>query len=178
VVLDPDAVRSDVRAALAARLGLRHKVRVVSIPELVDWFAEQARRAFASLHVLGFLVLIVVLVGVGDALAAGIVERTRDLGVVRALGARRRVVGRIVVGEALMLAVLGIILAGALGLGLGVMWVKATFPALIGWTLSLHLPLAQGAMLVAGACSVCLLASYLPARRAARLNPILAIRTE
>jgi putative ABC transport system permease protein len=178
VRMTPGADRGALRAAIAARIGTKHHVRILDVPELIAWFTEQARRAFASLHVLGALVLIVVLVGVGDSLAAGVLERTRDLGVVRALGARRRVLGHIVVAEAVMLALLGVALATVLGLGLGLMWVKATFPALIGWTLSLHLPSLEATIVIMGALAVCLMAAHVPARRAAHLDPVVALRTE
>jgi putative ABC transport system permease protein len=178
VALAHGADSAQIRANIAARLGVRHQIRVVDIPQLVAWFAEQARRAFASLHVLGGLVLIVVSLGVGDSLAAGVLERTRDLGVVRALGTRQRIVGRVIVVEAMMLAFMGIMLATVLGLGLGIMWVKATFPALMGWTLSLHIPMSEAAVVFVGGFAVCLVAAYIPARRAARLDPVLALRTE
>jgi putative ABC transport system permease protein len=178
VDLAPGVGAAQVRASIASRLGVQHQVRVLDIPELVAWFAEQARRAFASLHVLGGLVLVVVLLGVGDSLAAGVLERTRELGVVRALGARRRILGRVIIGEAIALASIGMVIAATLGTGLAVMWVKATFPALMGWTLSLHIPMAESAFVFVGAPLVCLVAAYLPARRAARLDPVLALHTE
>jgi putative ABC transport system permease protein len=176
VATDPSRIAA-LRAGIADALGTRH-VRVVRIGELIDWFTEQARRAFASLHVLGGLVLLVVLVGVGDALAAGMVERTRELGIVRALGARRRTLGRTVLAEALFLALFGSVAALVVGLGLGVLWVEFTFASLIGWTLSLHLPLAQIGVVLLGVFGVCTLAAWLPAARAARLDPAFAIRTE
>jgi ABC-type antimicrobial peptide transport system permease subunit len=83
-----------------------------------------------------------------------------------------------VIGEGLLLATLGVILASVLGLGLGVLWVKATFPALLGWTLSLHVPLAQTGELALTALGISLLAAYLPTRRVVRLDPIAALRAE
>jgi putative ABC transport system permease protein len=176
VATDPAQV-SDVRTAIAAALRTRH-VRVLPTRELVEWFADQARRAFASLHVLGGFVLLVVLVGVGDALTAGMLERTRELGIVRALGARRRTVRRTVLVEALVLALFGSVAALVVGLCLGVLWVEFTFASLVGWTLSLHVPLAQIGVVLLGVFGVCTLAAWLPAARAARLDPAFAIRTE
>jgi putative ABC transport system permease protein len=174
----PAASADAVRATIERTLGRSHHIRVLRLPELVDWFAEQVRRAFTALDVLASLVIVVVLVGVSDALAAGMLERTRELGVARAIGVPRRTLGRVVVWEAVLLAVLGVVLATILGLGLGVLWVKATFPALLGWTLALHLPLAQTAELALASVAICLLAAYLPAARAVRLDPVAALRAE
>jgi putative ABC transport system permease protein len=96
------------------------------------------RRAFSALHILAALVLVVVLVGIGDALAAGVLERTREIGTVRAIGARRRDVSLAILLEGLGLGVVGLALAIVTGLSLGVVWVRWTFPALLG-TVSLAL---------------------------------------
>src|SRR6185436_11059857 len=117
VRVDPHEQVPAVRERIAQTLGVRYGIRVQRLDELVAWFAEQVRRAFTGLDVLAMLVLVVVLVGVGDALAAGTLERTRELGVLRALGLRRRRMGRIVLGEALILGLLGVTAAVSFGLG-------------------------------------------------------------
>jgi ABC-type antimicrobial peptide transport system permease subunit len=91
---------------------------------------------------------------------------------------RRRQAARAVVAEALVLSVLGLILALALGCTLGALWVRTTFPALLGWTLSLRIPVGQTAVLGFAAIAVCLLSSLLPALSAVRLDPATAVRLE
>lgn len=167
-----------VRATIERTLGERHRIRVLRIHELVDWFADQVRRAFAGLNVLAGLVIVVVLIGIGDALAAGTMERRREFGVARAVGVRRRAIGQMVVCEAVLLGLMGIVVAIVLGLGLGILWVKWTFPALLGWTLSLYLPLAQAGELALAAIGISLLAAYVPTVRAVRLDPVAALRAE
>src|SRR5262249_2590519 len=132
-----------VRETIARELGRKYNLQTLSLGTLIEWFTSQARRAFSFLHVLAGLVLVVVLLGVGDTLAASIVERTRELGIIRAVGVRRRRLRRLVVTEATILATLGLILAWSIGLVLGTSWVRWTFPALLGWTLSLHVPVEQ-----------------------------------
>jgi putative ABC transport system permease protein len=168
----------DVRTAIASGLGTRYGLKILSVGALVDWFAGQVRRAFRAIYVLAGLVLGVVLVGVGDALVAGILERTRELGIVRAVGASRKDLGLAILVEALALGAVGLGLATATGLGLGTLWVYWTFPALLGWTVTLSIPGATLAGVALASVGICAAAAWLPARRVARLDPIVALRAE
>ena len=98
----------NVRAMIARELGKKYGLRILSSSELLDYFAMQVRRAFAPVNVLAGLVLLVVLVGTADTLAAGVLERTRELGTMRAVGVRRRLLRRMVVTEALVIGTLGL----------------------------------------------------------------------
>jgi putative ABC transport system permease protein len=178
VRLEDGVAPEAVRAAIARQLGRRYSLQILSLGTLMEWFASQVRRAFAGLHVLAGLVLFVVLIGVGDALAASVLERTRDLGVIRAVGVRRGRLGRMILTEAAILAGLGLLIAWSAGLTLGILWVSRTFPALLGWTLSLRIPVARLAAIGVVALVVCLAAALGPARRAARLDPVEALRAE
>ncbi len=61
---------------------------------------------------------------------------------------------------------------------LGVLWVRETFPQLIGYALALHLPYASAAVALGLTLVVSLVAALGPARRAARLQPAVALRYE
>jgi putative ABC transport system permease protein len=178
VEADAPARIEDVRMAIAATLGSKYQLRILSARELVEYYGEQVRRAFGAVDALAVMVLVVVLVGVADAVAASVMERTRELGVIRAVGVGRKTLWKSIMLEGLALAIMGITLGIAAGALLGVLWVEDTFPALLGWVLVLHVPYAIIACGAALTIVVCLAASALPARRAARLEAATALRYE
>lgn len=98
-------------------------------------------------------------------------QRTREIGVRVALGARPADVARLVVGEGLRLLGLGVVL----GLAVAVAATRALGSMLYGVSPADPLTFAAIALLLAG---VAPLASYLPARRALRVDPTEALRAE
>src|SRR5207245_1856379 len=116
--------------------------------------------------------------GVADTIAAGVLERRREIAAMGALGARRGRLGRMILVEASLIGVCGLVLALAVGLALGVLWVKMTFPDLVGWTLELHVPGLYFVVVSAAATAVCLVAALLPAYRSARIELGSALRYE
>jgi putative ABC transport system permease protein len=178
VLVEDGAEVATVRMAIARTVGVKYGAHVLSAGELVRYFAQQVRRAFAPFRILAAMVFVVVLIAVADTLAASIVDRTREFGALRAVGVERRYLGRVVLAESLILGMLGLVIALAAGLGLGALWVKATYPYLIGWVLDLHVPYAQVALVTAMTLAVCVVAAVLPALYAARLDPAAALRYE
>jgi putative ABC transport system permease protein len=178
VRVDPGADVHAVHAAIGSRLGRTYGLRILTAGQLREYFAGLVRRGFAPSAVLTVLVLLIVLAGMADTLAASVVERTREFGAIRAVGVERRHLRRMVVLEGLTLGVLGLVLAVGAGLGLGVLWVNATFPYLLGWVLELRFPWQRLIAAVAAAIGVSLAAGLLPALRASRLEPAAALRHE
>ena len=130
------------------------------------------------MNVLAGLILIIILVALADTLAGDVLERTRELGMLRAIGIAARHVRRMVVVEALLLALLGLALALVGGLSLGIIWVRATFRYLLGWMLSTHVPVMQLVAGIAATLLVSLVAALLTGRGAAALEPVAALRYE
>jgi putative ABC transport system permease protein len=174
----PDTDITAVRAAIAQRLGRTYNLRILSAAEIVEYFESQVRRGFAGVYILAVLVLAIVLVGMADTLAAGVIERTREIGAIRVVGVRRRYVRRMVLMEGVVLGIVGLAVASVSGLALGTLWVEATFPALLGWVLEPHLPYTQAGVVAVLTVMVCVTAALAPARRAASLEPAVALRYE
>ena len=171
---DPDVVRASILTGPGRALGLR----VLTGSETLAYLVSQVRRAFAPLQVARAVVLLVVLLGMADTLVAGVSERTRELGIARAVGARPRHLQRMVLAEGLLLATLGLVLASGVGLTLGVLWIRTTFPYLVGWVLEPHVAYGSLFALTMMTAAVTVGAGIAPARRAARLEPAVALRCE
>jgi predicted permease len=128
------------------------------------------RRAGVSLlGVLGGLTLLLASVGIYGVAAHSVSMRTRELGIRMSLGARARDVVLMVVRENVSLTGIGV----AIGLGLGTAGWLSLASLLFGVTPADAGTFAAGAAIL---CLVSVVASYVPARRAARLNPLLALR--
>src|SRR5262245_8279062 len=176
--LVPGADPAWVRTAIGRELGTAYDLRILTARELIGYYATQVGRAFAPLGVLAATVLLVTLLGVADTLLAAVVGRTCELGTARAVGIRRSSLVRMVFAEAVLLAALGVGLGVVSGLGLAVLWVKTTLPQLLGWVIDFELPYRDIPVLALLTMSVAGVAALLPARRAARLEPAVALRME
>jgi predicted permease len=132
----------------------------------------QLRRAVVSLlGVLGALTLLLASIGIYGVAAHSVSMRTREIGIRMSLGARAVDVLRMIVRENLSLSVVGV----AIGLGISAVGSKMLASYLFGVTSGDAATFVCGALVL---CFVSFVASFLPARRAARLDPLMALRRE
>ena len=121
------------------------------------------------------LAVIIALLGIVNTLALSIAERTRELGLLRAIGMRRGQLSQMIAAESVIIAVIGAVLGAALGLGLGAA-LAAAFTR--SQQLTVVIPAGQVVAYVAAAALTGLLAAIAPARRAAKMNMLAAIGAE
>lgn len=178
VALEQGANYGTVEQAIAAKLGSKYRISIRSSAELIDYFAGEVRQAFSLQYLLEAITLLLVVIAIGDTLASGVLERTREFGMMRAIGLRRSRLFTIVMLEGAAIGVLGLIMAALTGLALGTFWVTMQFPALVGWDLDLHVPYGFTAGALGLALCLCAAGSFLPAIRAARLSAAEALRHE
>src|SRR5690606_137757 len=121
------------------------------------------------------LSIIIAMIGIANTLSLSIHERTRELGLLRAVGMGRRQLRGMVRWEAIMISVLGAVVGLVLGTSLG--WVFVTAMEREGFD-HFALPIAPLVVVLLVAALLGVLASTLPARRASRLPVLEAIATD
>ena len=121
------------------------------------------------------LAVIIALLGIASTLALSVAERTRELGLLRAVGMQRGQVAAMIAGESVIIAIIGALTGTALGLGLGAALAAALTRS---QQLTVVVPGGQVAVYVVAAALAGLLAALAPARRAGRMNMITAIASE
>jgi putative ABC transport system permease protein len=145
--------------------------RVTSMAQRVDDAVGTPRLAALLLVVFGTIALLLAAVGIYGVISFSVARRTREIGVRIALGAGGRDVLRMVVGQAVMLAVIGV----AVGIGGAVALTRVIQGMLFGVNATDPLAyMAVSALLIA----IAALAAYVPARRASRVSPSVALRYE
>ncbi len=126
------------------------------------------------LYVLLGLSVLISLFGVVNTLVLSVFERTREIGMLRAVGMTRRQVRRMIRYEGVVTALIG----GALGIAVGAFLAGLTTQALSDQGIVFAIPWRTLAVFVIGATAAGLLASVVPARRASRLNILKALQYE
>ncbi len=167
-----DASEAELAATFAAWETMYPLAAIEAFDEFVDRIEGAVDQALTAVNLMVALAIVIALIGIANTLALSVVERTRELGLLRAVGMSRRQLRRMVRAEAALVALFGAGLGVALGLLFG--WAAvAALPASV--TATLDVPVARILVLVALATIAGLIAAWAPARRAGRLDVLQAI---
>jgi len=158
------------------------KKAIAGFPELkvrtgAQFKADQKKAIKGFLYFIYALValsIIIAMVGVINTLALSVLERTREIGLVRSVGMHRRQVRRMIRGEAVVVSVLGAILGLALGVALGAALVSTISGTGAGIT-QVVIPVATIAEVLIAVFIFAILAALFPAHRASKLDVLKAI---
>jgi len=164
-----------VAAAVKERMIVRHgseDFTIVTQEEMMATLSNILNVLTMAVGALGGISLLVGGVGIVTIMTIAVAERTGEIGLLVALGARRRTILALFLGEAVALSALGGLFGLALGIGLAQL-IHFALPAL-----PVHTPLSFVLLAEGIAIAIGLAAGVLPARRAARLDPVEALRAE
>ncbi|MFF9583303.1 ABC transporter permease [Streptomyces achromogenes] len=171
-----DGASDSAKNGLVKTLGVNPAVKIQDKQDISHEIGNVFTQVLNMVYGLLAMAVIVAVLGVVNTLAMSVFERAQEIGMLRAIGLDRRAVKRMVRLESLVISLFG----GVLGLGLGVFfgWAAGRLLATEISTYELQLPWGRMAvfLLLAGAIGV--LAALWPARRAARLNMLAAIKAE
>ena len=168
---DPGALATPLRNAVRAAARGTPIAEVATMEEMIGASVGQRRLSMALLGTFALLALVLASVGIYGVLSYAVAERSREIGIRRALGALDGQVVRMVVGEGMRLAMFGVLT----GVAAAFLATRAMRGLLFG--------VGAGDPSTFAAVTVCvgvvaLIASYLPARRASRVDPTQALRAE
>jgi putative ABC transport system permease protein len=164
-------VVAGLREVIVARHG-RDDTTIISQEEMLATLGSILDVLTMAVGALGGISLLVGGVGIVTIMTIAVTERTNEIGLLVALGARRQTILGLFLGEAVALAAIGGLFGLLLGIGL------AQLIGLFVPALPVHTPLSFVLLAEALAATIGLAAGVLPARRAARLDPVEALRTE
>ena len=171
-VLKPGADAAATSSALATTLASYPNVVARDAAQQKEAMRAQVRQLLALVYGMLALAVVIALLGIVNTLALSIVERTREIGLLRAVGATRRQVRRMITWESLVIALYGSVLGAALGLLVGQAFARAMRDE--GIT-EVAVPWGTLMVVLVLACAMGLVAAILPARRAAGLDVLASI---
>jgi putative ABC transport system permease protein len=174
VQVDSDSQVPQVRAELDKLFADNPEVTVNDQSQLIDQANNFVDILLGIVNTLLALTIIVAVLGVVNTLLLSVFERTRELGLIRAVGMSRSQVARMITVESVLISVFGAALGIVIGVGLGVSIVAALGDEFLSLTVPYtYLVITLALAVLAGA-----IAAVLPAIRAARLNVLQAIAYE
>jgi putative ABC transport system permease protein len=176
MVKTADGASPEAEERLREALGDNPVLRVQDKQDVSDELGQAFTLVLNMLYGLLAMAVVVAVLGVVNTLAMSVFERTREIGLLRAVGLHRAGVARTVRLESLVISLFG----GVLGIGLGVFfgWAAGELIGASLGTYELVLPWGRIGVFLLLSALIGLLAAFWPARRAARLNTLAAIRTE
>ncbi|WP_328497783.1 FtsX-like permease family protein [Streptomyces sp. NBC_00414] len=164
-----------LRASLDKTLDPYPQVQVRDLADYKKLIHDQIAVLLYLVYALLGLAIVIAVLGVVNTLALSVVERTREIGLLRAIGLARRQLRRMIRLESVVIAVFGAVLGLALGLVWGVCVQQVL--ALQGMT-AFAIPWTTLVAVVVGSAVVGIVAALLPALRASRMNVLAAIAHE
>lgn len=168
--LAPGAKLSEVQKDLDLRFGKSKSLMVISNAEMRQQMAETIDQGFSYTKAIEFAALCVGLLGLLNTLLVSVMERMREIGMLRAVGMSRKQLSWMILQEALFQGGFGALAAISLGSWLGYVWITHSLSTVLGWIVQFHFPWISVFYTVGIGLAVAVIAGFFPARRAAQME--------
>jgi putative ABC transport system permease protein len=172
----PGEDRTAVEASLKTLLSAYPQFRLVDGQAYIEENIALFQAAYAGVTGMVLFLAIPSLIAMVNTLAIGVIERTREIGMLRAIGATRRQVRTVILAEALILSGIGTVFGILTGIYLGYLAVQAIGAA--GFPTQFAFPASGILLAVTAGIAFGLVAAIIPARQATRLQVVQALRYE
>ncbi|MBM2804219.1 MAG: transporter permease protein [Deltaproteobacteria bacterium] len=176
--LEPGADMAAVIQKIKDGYGERYQLFISTHRELKDAVVRIMEQSFVVNYAVEIVAVVVAIFSVINTLLASILDRTREIGVLRAIGATQAQIRRVVVIEAGWMGLIGGVLGLFAGSVMAYHHVVFNTKLLTGWTFQFYYPYDIAALSIFAAVVLCLIAGYGPAKQAAAMPIVTAIGYE
>ncbi len=166
------------RAAITSKLSGRFNAYVLSNAELRQEARKLVGGAFAITYAMEIVAVALALLGIINTLLAAVLDRTREIGLLRAVGADRRQIIKLFAGEAFFIGLTGSLFGVVTGGVVGYIVTKIVGVQATGWNFPFSYPWGTAVQMVVIATCAAIIAGLYPARRAASLDVVEALAYE
>jgi putative ABC transport system permease protein len=168
---EPEKLVASIRHEIQALDHAQPIANVSTLEQLVERSVAQRRFSLWLLGLFSLMALLLAVIGIYGVMSYAVSQNTREIGIRMALGAQTRDVLRLIVGQGILLTTIGVLV----GLGASFALTRLMVSLLFGVSPTDLLTFGTVALLL---IIVALLACYLPARRATKVDPLVALRYE
>jgi len=178
VLVKPDAEIKTVRQAILDRFGQERKLFALPAAEFKVEVRKILDRSFVMTNAVNILTLVIAGLGIIVTLLASVLERTREIGILRGIGMTRSQVSGVVIIESALIGAIGGVLGAATGILIGWIEVEGIFRLDFGASIGYHVHYPAIGLALLLAIGLSTLAGLYPARRAAGTNIVEALSYE
>jgi len=178
VYVKPESSVAEVRKGINVRVGGTHRLFVSLSQDVREYVVSVANQWFGMTYLQVFVAVAVAILGIANTLTVSILDRRRELGVLRAVGGARGQIRRTVWIEAMAIAMIGVLLGSAIGAINLYYEMQAIGYSMTGMNLSYQFPVGIAVMLLPIILGAALAASILPAESAVRSSLVEALEYE
>lgn len=168
--LKPGFSLDEVRKNLDQQLGIKYNLTFVSNAEIKKQLTQKVDESFGFMKAVELAALLVGLLGILNTLLVSVMERTREIGLLRAVGMSKSHISRMITIEALAQGIFGAMIAIILGSYIAYSWLTLSLSQILGWLVNFYYPWDVIYKIILAGSVVAFLASIIPSKNAAKIE--------